>query len=180
MGYTSDAVLEGKAVEGEDVIGDEEGIADVIESSDAEDHVTDGTDGEEAAEVEDGTAQGEVPCDIVDGGDSDDDNGPDGGDEESQMKGHTKGIERGMVVEMTPRLRAEELDGAVEDGRGGHQKTKGRRIERGDIVEVYDLRTTSHQTTNTIGRNDNHTEGQEHEQVDIGEEVDELADRIVW
>ena len=85
-----------------------------------------------------------------------------------------------MVVEMTPRLRAEKLDGAVEDGRGSPQKAEGRRIERGDIVEVYDLRTTSHQTTNTIGRNDNHTEGQEHEQVDIGEEVDELADRIVW
>ena len=93
MGYTSDAVLEGKAAEGEDVVGDKEGVADVIESSDAEDHVTDGTDSEEAAEVEDGTAQGEVPCDIVDGGDSDDDNGPDGGDEESQMEGHTKRIE---------------------------------------------------------------------------------------
>ena len=45
---------------------------------------------------------------------------------------------------------------------------------------MHDLRTTSHQTTNTIGRNDNHTEGQEHEQVDIGEEVDELADGIIW
>ena len=96
------------------------------------------------------------------------------------MEGHAEGVERGMVVEMSPRLGAEELNGAVEDGRGGHQKTKGCRIERGDIVEVYDLRTTSHQTTNTIGRNDNHTEGQEHEQVDIGEEVDELADGIIW
>ena len=93
MGYTSDAVSEGKAVEGEDVIGDEERIADVIESSDAEDHVTDGTDGEEAAEVEDGTAQGEVLRDIVDGGDGDDDNGPNGGDEKSQMEGHAEGIE---------------------------------------------------------------------------------------
>ena len=92
MNFSSDAVLEGEAVEGEDVIGDEEGIADVIESSDAEDHVTDGTDGEEAAEVEDGTAQGEVPCDIVDGGDGDDDNGPNEGDEESQMEGHAERI----------------------------------------------------------------------------------------
>ena len=74
------------------------------------------------------------------------------------MEGHAEGIERGMVVEMTPRLRAEELDGAVEDGRGGHQKTKGRRIERGDIVEVYDLRTTSHQTTDAVCCHDNHTE----------------------
>jgi hypothetical protein len=93
MGYTSDAVLEGEAVEGEDVIGDEEGIADVIESSDAEDHVTDGTDGEKAAKVEDGTAQGEVLRDIVDGGDGYDDDGPDRGDEESQMEGHAEGIE---------------------------------------------------------------------------------------
>ena len=79
----SDAILEGEAAEGEDVVGDEEGVADVIEGGDAEDHVTDGTDGEEAAEVEDCTTQGEVLCHIVDGGNGDDDDGPDGGDEES-------------------------------------------------------------------------------------------------
>ena len=134
-------------MEGEDVIGDEEGIADVIESSDAEDHVTDGTDGEEAAEVEDGTAQGEVLCYVVDGGDGNDDDGPDRSDEESQMEGHAKGIERRMVVEMAPRLRAEELDGTVEYGRGGHQQTEGRRIERRDIIEMHDLCPSSHQTT---------------------------------
>ena len=112
----SDAVLEGEAAEGEDVVGDEEGVADVVEGGDAEDHVTDGTDGEEAAEVEDGAAQGEVLCHIVDGGDGNDDDGPNGSDEESQMEGHTEGIERGMVVKMAPRLRAKELDGTVEDG----------------------------------------------------------------
>ena len=76
-------VLEREAADGEDVVGDEEGVADVVEGGDAEDHVTDGTDGEEAAEVEDGTTQREVLCHIVDGGDGDDDDGPDGGDEES-------------------------------------------------------------------------------------------------
>ena len=116
MSFFSDAVLEGEAAEGEDVIGDEEGVADVIEGGDAEDHITDGTDSEEATKVEDGTAQGEVLCDIIDGGDGNDDDGPDGSDEESQMEGHTEWIERGMVVEMTPRLRAEELDGTIEDG----------------------------------------------------------------
>lgn len=112
----SDAILEGEATEGEDVVGNEERVADVIEGGDAEDHVTDGTDGEETAEVEDGAAQGEVLCHIVDGGDGNDDDSPDGCDEESQMEGHAKGIERRMVVEMAPRLRAEELDGTVEDG----------------------------------------------------------------
>ena len=116
MSFISDAVLEGEAAEGENIVGDEEGVADVVEGGDAEDYVTDGTDGEEAAEVEDGTTQREVLCHIVDGGDGDDDDGPDGRDEESQMEGHTEGIERGMVVEMTPRLRAEELDGTIEDG----------------------------------------------------------------
>ena len=90
---SSDAVLEGEAAEGKDVVGDEEGIADVVEGGDAEDHVTDGTDGEETAEVEDGTAQGEVLCYVVDGGDGNDDDGPDRSDEESQMEGHAKGIE---------------------------------------------------------------------------------------
>lgn len=41
----SDAVLEGETAEGEDEIGNEEGITDVIEGSDAEDHIKDGTDG---------------------------------------------------------------------------------------------------------------------------------------
>lgn len=91
--FFSDAVLEGEAAEGEDVIGDEEGVADVIEGGDAEDDVINGTDGEEAAEVKDGAAQGEVLSDIVDGGDGDDDDGPDRGDEESQMEGHAEGIE---------------------------------------------------------------------------------------
>ena len=116
MSFFSDAVLEGEAAEGEDVVGDEEGVADVVEGGDAEDHVTDGTDGEEAAEVKDGAAQGEVLRDIVDGGDGNDDDGPNGSDEESQMEGHTEGIERGMIVEMTPRLRTEKLDGTVEYG----------------------------------------------------------------
>ena len=81
----SDAILEGEAAEGEDVVGNEERVADVIEGGDAEDHITDGTDGEEATEVEDGAAQGEVLCHIVDGGNGDDDDGPDGSDEEAQM-----------------------------------------------------------------------------------------------
>ena len=55
-------------------------------------------------------------CHIVDGGDGNDDDGTDRRDEESQMEGHTEGIERGMVVKMAPRLRAKELDGTVEDG----------------------------------------------------------------
>lgn len=54
--YFSDAVLKGEATEGEDIIGDEEGIADVIEGGDAEHDVTDGADGCETSEVEDGAA----------------------------------------------------------------------------------------------------------------------------
>ena len=90
---SSDAVLEGEAAEGEDVVGDKEGVADIIESGDAEDDVINGTDGSKASEVEDGTAQWKVLRHIVYGGDGDDDDGPDGSDEESQMEGHAKGIE---------------------------------------------------------------------------------------
>ena len=83
MQMLSDAILEGEAAEGEDVVGNEERVADVIEGGDAENHVTDGTDGQKATEVEDGAAQREMLCHIVDGGDSDDDDSPDGSDEES-------------------------------------------------------------------------------------------------
>lgn len=44
---------------------------------------------------------------------------------------------------------------------------------------MHDLCPTSHQTTNAIGCHDDHTEGQEHQQMDIGEEVDELTDGVV-
>lgn len=83
MSFFSDAVLEGEAAEGEDVVGDEKGITDVIESGDAEDDVINGTDGQEAAEVENGTAQGKVLRHIVDGSDGDNDDGPDRGYEEA-------------------------------------------------------------------------------------------------
>ena len=79
----SDAILEGETTEGEDVVGDEEGVADVIEGGDAEDHVVDGTDGREASEVKDGAAQGKVFRYIIDGGDANDDDGPDGGYKQS-------------------------------------------------------------------------------------------------
>ena len=45
---------------------------------------------------------------------------------------------------------------------------------------MHDLRTPSHQTTNTIGCHNDDTKGQEHQQMDIREEVDELTDGIVW
>ena len=76
------AVLEGETAEGEDEVSDEEGITDVIEGSDAEDHIKDGTDGQKAAEVKDGATQGEMLCHIVDSGDGNDDDGPDEGHEE--------------------------------------------------------------------------------------------------
>lgn len=41
----SDAVLEGETADSKDEVGDEEGIAEIIEGSDAEDHIKDGTDG---------------------------------------------------------------------------------------------------------------------------------------
>ena len=45
---------------------------------------------------------------------------------------------------------------------------------------MHDLCPTPHQTTDTVGRHDNHTESQKRQQMDIGEEVDELTDGIVW
>ena len=45
---------------------------------------------------------------------------------------------------------------------------------------MHNLGTPSHQTTDAIGCHDNHAESQEHQQMDIGEEVDKLADGIIW
>lgn len=44
---------------------------------------------------------------------------------------------------------------------------------------MHDLRPPPHQSAHAIGCYDNHTESQENQQMDIGEEVDELTDGIV-
>ena len=97
--------------------------------------------------------------DIVDRGDGDDDEGPDGGDKQSQMERQGKGVERGMVVEMAPRLGTKDLDAAVDDCRGGHEQTETGGIERRDIVEVDNLGTQPHEPSHAIGGDNDHTEG---------------------
>ena len=54
---------------------------------------------------------------IVDSGNGHDDDGPDRGDEKSEVPRQRIWIERGMIVEVTPRLWGEELDATIKHRR---------------------------------------------------------------
>ena len=43
-------------------------------------------------------------------------------DEEGEMEGKGKGIERGMVIEMSPAVGSKELDAGIERGRDSHEE----------------------------------------------------------
>ena len=158
--YSSEKAIEvlTAGAEGEDKIGYKQQVANIIQGGDAEDNIVDSTDGSKTTKIKDGFAKGKVVGNIVDGGDGDDNDSPDGRHEEPQPERQGKGIERGMVVEMTPSLRAEELDGTVEHSRGGDKQAQGRGIERRDIIEMDDLGSLTQQTTHTIGSHNDDTE----------------------
>ena len=154
-------------------------ITHVIERKDAEDDIVDGTDGSEPGQIEYGLGGGQMVTHIVDGSQCDDDDGPHGTDEDAQMEWQGKGVERGMVVEMAPRLGPKHLDGSIEGGRHGDKDAKCRRIVGVDVVEVDYRCLATHEPPHGIGAAHYNAEGQEDEQVSVGEDVDELRDGIV-
>ena len=157
-------------------IDGKEGIAHVVKGGDAEHDVVKRTDSGQSETIEQGLTARQLPTDVVDSGQGHDDQCPHGQQEEAQMERHAEGVERGMIVEMTPRLRGKQLDGAVKDGRRGYEQAEQCGIERGDVVEMDDAYTHFQEAANHEERTHQHDDGQEKEQMDIGEEVDELRD----
>ena len=104
------------AAEGEDEIGNEQQIAYVIESGDAEDHIDNGTDGGKAGEVEQRIESGQLMAHIIENSHSNEDDSPDRGDKESEVERKGKGVQRGMEIVVAPRLGTKHLDGGVEGG----------------------------------------------------------------
>ena len=118
-------------------------------------------------------------ADVVDRGNGHDEQRPDEDHKQSEMPGQRIRIERRMVIEMAPHLRREELDAAIEHRRGRHQQAEQRGIERGDIVEMHDLRPLAQEMPHAVCPADKGDEGKEDQQMGVGEEIDELADGIV-
>lgn len=110
--------------DGEDVIGNEEGIAYVVEGGEAEDGVVEGADTDHAAEVEEGIGGVKLMEYIVEGGDADDEHCPDRGDKDAYDGRHVEGVEGWVVVEMAPHIGSEELDGGVEGRCRGYDEAE--------------------------------------------------------
>ena len=167
------------APQGEGDVEHKEEVADVVEGEDAEDHVDHGTHGGKTGEVEQRIEGGQLVAHIVEDGDSHDDDGPHGGDEEAEVEGQRKGVQRGMEIIVTPRLGTKHLDGGVEGGGHGDEDAQQGGIGGVDVVEVDDVGTAAQQFAHGIGASDEHADGEEDEEVGVGEDVDELRDGVV-
>ena len=84
-----------------------------------------------------------------------------------------------MKIVVSPLLGSEGLDGGVCGGRAGHEDAKQRGIEGVDVVEVHDVCLASQQLTHGIGAAHDNAKSQEHQQVGVREDVDELRYRVV-
>ena len=102
--------------DGKDEIGDEEKITHIPEGGDAEDDVIDGTDGGKPTEIQQAIAQRKTTIEVKQHGNTHDDDSPHGSDKQPKHGRQGKGIERGMIIEMAPGLRAKHLDGGIERG----------------------------------------------------------------
>ena len=102
---------------GKDGIGHQERIAqEMPEGGYAEHDVAHGTDGSKADGIKQRLSGGKLTEDIVEGCNTHDEHCPNRRDEQSEVEGNGERIERGMIIEMAPRLWVDELDGAVENG----------------------------------------------------------------
>ena len=173
------ATLAEIVVKGEDEISHKEWIANVVERGDAEHHIVDGADADEPETVEDALGGGQMAADVVEGGSGEQHHGPDGEEEEAQMQGHGKGVERGMIIIMSPRVGVGHLYGAIEHGGSGHGEREQRGIERRYVVEVHDLGVSAEQAPDDIECSHKRDEGHDDEEVLVGKLVDELRDGVV-
>ena len=116
---------------------------------------------------------------IVDRGYRHDDNRPYRHQEQSQVEGHHEGVERGVIVEVAPRLGTKQLDGAVERRRRRHEHGEHRGIIARDIVEVDDIGILTVELAQSVGAAHEHEQGEEEQEVLVAERIDEHADGVV-
>ena len=110
--------------ESEPDVCDKQRITDIVKCGDAKDHIVDCAHSSQCNIIEERASARDVPSDIVDGSDSQDDDGPDRSQEESDVQGNRKWVECGMIVIVSPGLRVADLNRAVENGSGSHSKAE--------------------------------------------------------
>ena len=100
-------------------------------------------------------------------------------DEEGEMEGKGKGIERGMVIEMSPHLGCEELDGRIDGGGEREEDDEQCGIERRYVVDEHDACAAPRDEAQSVGYEDGAYRDEGPEEVYVGEEEDELGDGVV-
>lgn len=166
-------------VDGKEEIDGKEGIAHVVERSDAENNVVDGTHPDKTKEIEHGLAPRQTVVYHVYDGHRKNKYRPHGTEKDRQQRRHREGIERGVVIEMPPSIRGKELDACIECGGSGHGECEQSRIETVDIVDMNEVGIATQQGAYKIGGSDDADNNEEDEQVCVGERRDKLRDGVV-
>jgi hypothetical protein len=88
----------------------------VIKSGNAEYNIVDSTDGHETYKIKKGISCWQTSYSLIESSNADNNHRPYGSNEDAKMPRKGKGIERGMVIEMTPGLCAKHLDAGIKCG----------------------------------------------------------------
>lgn len=132
------------AAHGIEDVGQEERIAQIVESGNGEEDIVDGTNGKETGQIEEGSTRVEFAPNIINGSKGCDRHGPNENQEYLQQERLREWIERWIEIERSPLVGRKKLDRGIEGGAGGYDEGQERWIERVDIVEMnqFDATTT--------------------------------------
>ena len=102
-----------ETLNGEVEIGYQQWVTYIIQCGDAEHRIEYSTYCSQSNQINDSLAKWQRMCDIVDGGESKNNERPYRRHEKTKPEGQSKRIERRMIVEMSPRFRGEQLDATI-------------------------------------------------------------------
>ncbi len=157
----------------------EAGVADVDVGGEDEEEVAENAGGGEAEEVAGGVEGAELPADVVEGGEADDEDEPKGGEEGAEDAGDVEGAERGVEVVVLPNGGGEDLHGLVEGGGGGGEQAEELGVEAVDVVEVDDGDLLVEDGGEEADGDHEGEDEEEEDQGGLAEDVDGLGDAVV-
>lgn len=111
-------------------------IADVAERCQGEEDIENSHEGEHRTEIDTKPDKIELAHHVYKGGNKEKQHQPQGCQEGAQHPRHSKGIERGVEIEVLPGLKGIELHGAVEHSRTSQCEIEQQRIGTTDVIDV--------------------------------------------
>ena len=90
------------------------------------------------------------------------------------MERQGEGVQRGMEIVVSPGLGAKHLDAGIERSGHRYEQAEYGGIQRVNIVKMDNIGLTTQQFTHSVGSTHEDADSEEHEEVDIGKDINEL------